>query len=140
MKSIFQYLGVVATFLAFTNINATSYTINFVNNTPYDIKFYELTIPANQATPQNFLNYITPGTTKKEVKDGNSYKFTTNTNTDSIYMIVTQLAQSLVNPVQFNVNSTNAGTLTISSTIQAPFRIIMIKKGSTIITSERYLF
>ncbi len=119
--------------------NATSYSMKLVNNTPYDVKFYELTIPANQATPQNFSNYITPGTSVKTVKDGTSYTFTTKSATDSIYMVIVQIAQSLIKPLKFNVTSTNSGTLTIASSISNPYIIVAIKKGTTVIESESYL-
>jgi hypothetical protein len=120
--------------------NATSYSIKFVNNTPYDIKFYELTIPAGQATPQNFSNYITPGTNIKTLGDGSSYTFTTKSYTDSIYMVIVQIAQSLIKPVKFNINSTNSDTLTITSKISNPYIIISIKNATnTVIVSESYL-
>ena len=141
MRYTIYILGIISCFSAFlTNVNATTYNIKFINNSPYDVKFYELTIPSSQANPKNFLNFITPGTNKIEVKDGTSYTFTTNANTDSIYMVVTQLSQSLVNPIQFDINSANSGNLIISSTTQTPYRIITIKNGSRIITSEKYLF
>jgi hypothetical protein len=119
--------------------NAASYSIKFTNNTPYDVKFYELTIPSSQATPQNFSNYITTGTSVKTVTDNTSYTFTTKSTTKSIYMVIVQIAQSLIKPIKFDVNASNSETLTMTSSIVNPYIIISIKKGTTVIVNESYL-
>ena len=135
-----RYLWILTCVLGLiTYANATSYPMKFVNNTAYDVKFYELTTSANQATPQNFSNYIPPGISVKTINNGSSYTFTTKSVTNSIYMVVVQIGQSLIKPLKFNVNSSNSGTLIITSSISNPYIIISIKKGTTVIKSKNYL-